>query len=113
MEVPMMEFIIKFVTAVVTGPNNDDLVVFGPPMVVNGQPINLEAWIPKSLGARKGSEVTGNPTISVRKGAEIKKSYQKDGKEVALKTWKLQVEVQNLQFKEIEKVSLEEFFKNS
>jgi len=112
-----MDFIVKFITAVVAGPNDDDLVVFGPPMVVNdGQKVSLEAWVPKDKKARKGSEVLGAPTIRVKEGTEIVKSYTKDGVEVPLSTWKLRVVVSGdyqFQFRETQTVSLQEFFKNA
>lgn len=113
----MEEFIIKYVTAVVTG-QYDNLVVFGPSMVLkSGQKITLQAWLPKNNGARKGSEVLGNPVIGVKKGAQIVKSYvDKDGKEVFLDNWKLDVVLSgdySFQHKETETVPLGEFFRNS
>ena len=112
----MDNIIIKFVTAVVTG-KYDDLVVFGPSAVVNGQRITLQAWIPKDKGARKGSEILGTPVIGVKEGAQVIKSYvDKDGKEVPLTNWKLEVVLSgdySFQKKETKTVSLEEFFGNS
>jgi len=112
----MDNIIIKFVTAVVTG-KYDDLVVFGPPMVVNGQKITLQSWVPKNKGARKGSEIIGTPVIGVKEGTEPVKSYvDKDGKEIPLANWKLDVVLSgdySFQTKEIKTVSLQEFFRNS
>ena len=112
----MEEFLIKFVTAVVTG-KYDDLVVFGPSMVVNGQKYTLQAWVPKDKGARKGSEILGTPVISVKQGAQVVKSYvDNDGQEIPLANWKLEVVLSgdySFQKKETKTVSLEEFFRNS
>ena len=112
----MEEFIIRFVTAVVTG-KTDDLVVFGPPTVVNGQKVALEAWVPKAKGARKGSQVIGTPVIGVREGTELVKSYKdKDGNVKPLDTWKLRVTLSgdySFHFEEPKVVSLGEFFRNS
>lgn len=112
----MDNIIIKFVTAVVTG-KTDDLVVFGPPAVINGQKVALEAWIPKDKGARKGSQVLGTPVIGVKEGTQLVQSYKdKDGNVKPLATWKLRVTLSGdyaFHFEEPKTVSLEEFFKNS
>ena len=47
----MDNIIIKFVTAVVTG-KYDDLVVFGPPMVVNGQTYDPARGVPPMTAFR-------------------------------------------------------------
>ena len=112
----MEDFVIKFVTAVVTGRYND-LVVFGPSMVVDGQKITLRAWVPKDKGACKGSEILGTPVIGVKEGAQVVKFYvDKDGKEIPLADWKLEVVLSgdySFQKKETKVVSLGEFFRNS
>lgn len=110
----MEEFTIKFVIAVVTGVKTHDLVIFGPPMVrEDGQKVCLEGWIPKTKGARKGHQVTGNPVIGVKEDAELIKSYTKDGGEVPLKTWKLRVDVQGeFGFEGPKTIPLAEFLKN-
>jgi len=108
-----MDLIIKFVTYVVAGKYND-LVGFGPQIVVNGKPITLEAWVPRNKKARKGSEVTGTPTIEVEEGTQITKSYTKDGVEVLLPVWKLRVVVSgDYEFSQPKTVSLQDFFRDN
>lgn len=111
----MEEFHIDFITHVVTGNKDHDLVVFGPPLSLpGGQKFSLEAWIPKDKGARKGFQVIGNPDINVSEDQEFKKTYTDSrGEEVALKTWKLRVVIGgNFGFKPSKSLSLAEFLKN-
>jgi hypothetical protein len=109
-----MELVIEFVTAVVVGKKQDDLVVFGPAVTINGKSITLQAWVPKTKRARKGAKVTGLPTIGVREDAKLITTYTtKEGETKAYANPRLTVVLggeYEFEFSEAKVVSLSEFF---
>ena len=115
-------FVIRFVTGVLHG-TNDDKVVFGPPIVLPKEwadalgvkTLALEAWIPKDKGAVRGAEVVGEYTITFKQHAEVETTYvNKAGQTVVLKTPKLSVNLDGdytLEAKENVKLTPEEYLK--
>ena len=107
-----MELVIEFITAVVVGKKEDDLVVFGPAVVANGKGITLQAWVPKTKNARKGAKVIGSPTIGVREGTKLITTYTtKEGETKAYANPRLTVVLGGeYEFSGAKVVSLNEFF---